>query len=123
MLDLLPMVILQYRKGGLNMDYQIFLKKLKNLRKMKGISMREMGEALGVTRGQICNLENGSSALKVEDYFKICDVLEISPCTLLSNSTQREADYVFGRLSLLAERDFRIVKDLIMLMELPQQDL
>ena len=105
------------------MDYNVFLKKSKNLRKMKGISMREMGEALGVTRGQIGNLENGSSALKVEDYFKICKVLEISPCTLLSNNEQREAEYVFGRLSLLDDRDFRIVKDLIMLMELPQQDL
>ena len=105
------------------MDYYVFLKRLKNARKAKGLTMKELGDALGVTRGQICNIENGSSALKVDQYFKICDVLKISPRTLLINGEQKETEYVFEKLSCLDERDFRVIKDLIMLMELPYQDL
>ena len=85
------------------MDYNIFLTKLKNARKAKKISMREIGETLGVKRGQICNIEKGRTPLRVEDYFKICERLEISPCALMLESSQKETEYVFEKLSLLSK--------------------
>ena len=60
------------------MEYTVFLKKLKEMRKSKGISMREMGEILGLTKGQIWNIENGVTALRVQDYLKICKICSVS---------------------------------------------
>lgn len=98
------------------MEYTVFLKRLKEMRKSKGISMREMGEILGLTKGQIWNIENGVTALRVQDYLKICEILDVSPSALLLESSQTDTEQILQSLPLLSQRDCRIVKDLIAFM-------
>lgn len=105
------------------MDYQKFLQKLKNERIKKGISLREIGEALGKTRQQVYSFESGRTPLKVRDYFLICEVLHISPRELLEDDMLK-GDYrmTAERLSNLSKRDLLIIGDLITLMELKTED-
>ena len=106
------------------MEYEELLKRLRETRKKKGISLRKMGEALGVSGQQISFFERGHTALKVKDYLLICDVLKISPRELLDgNVPQGEYQSVAEKLHTLSERDFRIIKDLILLMEMNSEDL
>ncbi len=106
------------------MEYERFLKKLKEERKRKGISLRELGEKLGVTGQFISMWENNRTSLKMKDYFFICNILEISPIDLLKDeTTKKEYQNIAEKLKNLSERDLRIIKDLIMLMELSTEDL
>ena len=106
------------------MEYEKFLKKLKEERKRKGISLRELGEKLGVTGQYISMWENNRTSLKMKDYISVCKVLEISPADLLEDeTTQKEYQTVEKQITKLAKRDLKIVKDLIMLMGLATEDL
>ncbi|MBR1974664.1 MAG: helix-turn-helix transcriptional regulator [Clostridia bacterium] len=106
------------------MDYNFFLQELRKTRKRKGISLREVGNAIGITGQQVSVIERGITELKMKDYFLICDVLKISPRELIDGDIPRgEYQTVVEKLRNLNERDFRIIRDLIMLMELPKEEL
>ena len=106
------------------MGYEELLKRIREARKRKGISLRKMGEALGVSGQQISFFETGHTPLKMKDYFSICEVLKISPRELLDGTVPKgEYRNVIEKLYNLSERDFRIIKDLIVLMELEKEDL
>ena len=86
--------------------------------------MREVGNAIGITGQQVSVIERGITELKMKDYFLICDVLKISPRELIDGDIPRgEYQTVVEKLRNLNERDFRIIRDLIMLMELPKEEL
>ena len=79
---------------------------------------------MGVSGQQISFFENGHTALKLKDYLLICEHLKISPRELLDgNVPQGEYRSVVEKLNSLSERDFRIIKDLILLMEMNSEDL
>ena len=106
------------------MEYEKLLKKLKELRKMKKISCREIAEAMGKTRGYIYYLESGKTELKLKEYLKICEILEISPRELLDGSYPREFyNTTAEQLENLSNRDFLIIKHLLSLMESPVEIL
>lgn len=106
------------------MEYEKFLKALRQERKRKGVSLKQIGEKLEMSVSNISSFETGKCALKVKDYFAICDVLQISPRSLIEGDVSaKEQLLVADRLADLSERDFRIIKDLIMLMQLSEDDL
>ena len=106
------------------MEYQVLLQRLKKVRKSKGISQRKMAEELGVSAQQVSLLERGVAVLKMEDYLSMCKILKISPKELMNGEvSQEEYHNVAEKLWGLSERDFRIVKDLIILMGLSIEDL
>ncbi|MBR2442010.1 MAG: helix-turn-helix transcriptional regulator [Clostridia bacterium] len=65
------------------MEYKKFLQNLKQLREEKGISMKKMGEFLGVSYIQYGNIEAGRSGFKVPDLFSVCKALKVHPNTYL----------------------------------------
>ncbi len=106
------------------MKYEAFLQELRQAREKRGISLREMGFAMGLSAQKISLLETGYSPLKMRDYFMMCDIMKMSPRELIDGEIpQGEYRSVGERLRNLPERDFRIIKDLIMLMELKNDDL
>ena len=106
------------------MEYERFLEKLKKERKRKGVSLRVLGEKLGVTGQYISMWENNRTSLKMKDYFSICQVLEISPIELLKDETIKiEQQTIEKQLNNLPERDLKIIKKLIMVMGYSQQEL
>lgn len=104
------------------MDYQLFLQELTNVRKSKGITLRQMGRALGVTGQYVSYMERGKTPLKMKDYFVMCEVLKISPGKLLYGKNEKQSCLEFSeRLLNLSERDLYIVKNLIAVLELSQE--
>ena len=61
------------------MDYEQLLRQLKKIRLQKGISLRRLGEKLGVSGQYLSMVERGKVPLKVKDFFLLCSVLEVSP--------------------------------------------
>ena len=106
------------------MTYDLFLQQFEKQQKSKGFSQQKLGEKVGLTRGQINNIEKGRSSLKVDIYFKMCQVLNISAEELMNPfAVQNEYTLLLERISRLSKRDFNIIKDLVMLLELNPQDL
>lgn len=106
------------------MNYSKFLQEIRTLRRSRGFSQKEMGERIGITGQMVSAIERGAIELKVRDYIAMCEVLKISPKDLFDGEVSRgECQGVEERLNNLSERDFRIIKDLLMLMELSKNDL
>ena len=103
------------------MDYEQLLRQLKKIRQQKGISLRRLGEKLGVSGQYLSMVERGKVPLKVKDFFLLCSVLEVSPKDVIVE--KKEYQTVAERMQTLPERDFKIIKDLLLLMELSKEDL
>lgn len=104
-----------------NMDYEQLLKKLKKIRLQKSISLRSLGKKLGVSGQYLSMIERGKVPLKVKDFFLICSILEVLPKDVMVE--KKEYQTVADRIQALPERDFKIIKDLLLLMELSKEDL
>lgn len=63
----------------------IFLKRLKKLRKNKGLKQQELAEILGIKRNTYSDWENGKTEPSFENLIKLVDLLEVS------------IDWLFGR--------------------------
>ncbi len=106
------------------MEYEKIIDQLKELRKSKKISREELADAIDVTKMTIYYIENKKTDLKLKDFLKICEVLDISPRELLDSKTPREFyNTTAEQLENLSNRDFLLVKNLIDLMENPIEAL
>ena len=63
----------------------IFSKRLKKLRKNKGLKQQELAEILGIKRNTYSDWENGKTEPSFENLIKLVDLLEVS------------IDWLFGR--------------------------
>lgn len=59
--------------------------KIRLLREKRNLSQKEMGLFLGVSRETYRNLENGKIQLRLDDYLKICKILNVAPSYFLSD--------------------------------------
>lgn len=62
----------------------LFAKRLRELRKEKGLSQVELGERLGYGYTAISNYESGRNEPSFSDFIRICEILDVS------------ADYILG---------------------------
>ena len=107
------------------MTYEKVLENLKKARKQKGVSHRELSRATGISAAYLSLIEKGKNAASLEKFLRICDALYIEPKTLFEENEQDFNEYTItaSRLKALSEREFRIVKDLVMLLSLSNEDL
>ena len=104
--------------------YKDLLHELKETRIKKEISLQELGRRLGLSGQQVHAIETGKTPLKMPTYFSICRILQVSPRELISgNVTVGETRSLLKSIECLSERDFFIIRNLIMLMQLSQKDL
>ncbi len=54
-------------------------KNIKDARKFKGLTQREIAEMLFMTQQQYSRFENGIFELNYDQILKICEILEITP--------------------------------------------
>ena len=92
------------------------LKKIKALRKQQGISLRDFGAYLGVSGQYVSMIERGKAPLKMDDYFKICELFNISPAKLLRED-KKECETLVEKICALSERDFKLVVTMIEFMQ------
>ena len=106
------------------MEYERILRVLKKTRKNKGITLRGLAPSVGVSPQTLCYIENNKVPLKMKEYLAICKALDVHPKELLVVSTIKEERWNTAiRMELLQDRDYRIIKDLVMLMTLKEEDL
>ena len=106
------------------MNYNDVVAELKRLRKERKLSLRKVGLGVGVTGQQIFAIEQGQAQLKLNDFLLYCQVLCVNPKDILEKCCPKEERYyVAQQLNPLSDRDFRIIKDLILLMSLQTEDL
>jgi transcriptional regulator with XRE-family HTH domain len=55
-----------------------FAERLKHLRKQKGLTQKQLGEALGIGQTAIANYEQGNRSPDGEGLMRIAEVLDIS---------------------------------------------
>ena len=61
------------------MKKEDFVKRLTELRILKGVSARDMSLSIGQSAGYINNIENGVNLPSMTTFFYICDYLGIEP--------------------------------------------
>ncbi len=59
--------------------YHSLLKWLRDCRMEKGLTMRQLGEQLGMPHSWVGKVEIGERRLDVEEYVRLCHALEIEP--------------------------------------------
>ena len=106
------------------MNYLDFLQHLKQIRIARGFSKSALSKAMGKSASYLSLIENNKISFKMEDYLRFCELLKIPPniifdCVL----PQGEQAFLKKKLANLSPRDFRLVKDMIILMELNPEDL
>ena len=106
------------------MEYSAFLGKLKEARIKSELTQTDLAKAIGRSPTYISFLEKGRTAIRIDDYLLICRALQIAPSSLFEED-DRKGDfcYIQDKLVHFSTRDFRIIKDLIMLMALNPEDL
>lgn len=62
---------------------------LKKIRSEKGISQGNIANAIGTSRGFVCNIENGKTNPTLTTIIKLANAIGVSPDKLLINTTQR----------------------------------
>lgn len=68
------------------MDYtQFFSKRIYNLRKQRGLSQKELGEAVGLSHKAISTIESGARSTTIEKLVLLADLFQVS------------TDYLLGR--------------------------
>ncbi|GHV10330.1 hypothetical protein FACS1894217_15750 [Clostridia bacterium] len=62
------------------MNYeQFFIRRLAELRKLKGVSARDMSLSLGQNVNYVNHIENGKMFPSMQAFFALCEYLNITP--------------------------------------------
>lgn len=106
------------------MDYLKFLECLKQARIKMGYSQVGLSKDMGKSLQYISLIEHNKLSLKMEDYFRLCELLHIHPCALFDLALpQGEHIFIEKKIANLSKRDFRLVKDIVTLMALNPEDV
>ena len=94
------------------------LKRIREERRQRGISLRTLGELLGVSGQYVSMVERGKAPLKMEDYLKICEIFDISGIKILMQEAEKEECTTLAeKIYALSERDVKILTNMIELMQ------
>ena len=63
---------------------------VREIRKQKGITLVEMGDAIKITNGHLSQIERGERLLSIDTLKLICTELGVSPATVVRRADNRE---------------------------------
>lgn len=105
------------------MDGQkLFGQRIKELRKLRGMTQEQLSEKLGVFQKQIGNIETGTTFTTMTNLEKLADVLEVEIKDLFDYEHKKDRKDIIKELNNIinsaSDRDlekiYRIVKDIAM---------
>ena len=83
-----------------------------------------MAKKLGMTTTTYCNIEYGKAHLKLEDYFKICEILKVSPKTFIASPVYGiECQRLAEEIESLSNRDYLLMRHFLRLLQTPIEGL
>ena len=92
-------------------------RRLRRLRKSKGLTQKALGERVGVSDRHISTVENGRENPGFETLIRLCDVLNVTPDYLILGSRRGDrCDEIADRLRLCGSAQQVLVKTVIEVM-------
>lgn len=67
-------------------------RRIKVLRKEKGLGQNELASNLGVTRGSVANYESETNYPSIEILYKLCEIFGVTPNDILLDETNSTGD-------------------------------
>lgn len=106
------------------MQIKGILEKIKEVRKEKKISSKQMAKCLGMSASYYCLIEGGKAQLKLEDYLKICGILNLSPRVLIEKPAYGvECQRLAEEIENLSNRDYLLMRNFLQLLKMPIEEL
>ncbi|MED4225949.1 helix-turn-helix transcriptional regulator [Neobacillus cucumis] len=72
------------------MDFEIISKRLKNLRKKKGITIQDLAAKSGISKSTIDRIERNEQIPKIDLIFNLCSALEINIVDLFNEDVEMD---------------------------------
>ncbi len=98
---------------------EMFARRIEQLRKIKGVSARDMSLSLGQNPGYINSIENNKALPRMESFFNICEYLNITPKEFFDfdNKDPKNLTLVFEQFKRLdpdqADHILAVINDLL----------
>ena len=91
-----------------------FRKRLRQKRKMKGWTSIALAQALQKPQNYISKTENGKIDITIIDFFKICNVLEITPKEFF-DETYKTARYkrLYKKIENLEKEEVSVIQQMV----------
>ena len=98
------------------MNYEEFSQKLRRARKGRGVQVEELASALQKKLSHIKNIENGKIEIRISEFLRWCDYLDVSPRGFFDNThTFKSLRYkkLCEMIEDLEEADFEMMRRII----------
>lgn len=89
---------------------EVFRRRLRETRENRGISQKQVGEAIGTSRSAVCYYESGRSLPDMEQIEKIAEYLQVDIFWLLGKEYTGLIHREGSRIINLSEEDWRILR-------------
>ena len=86
--------------------------RVKELRRARGLSQRDIGKMIGVTKVSVCGYENGTRTPSLESLQLLADIFEVSTDYLLGRELYVVSDKVTRYVGSISEEDIEIIKEI-----------
>ena len=86
--------------------------RVKVLRRARGLSQRDIGKMIGVTKVSVCGYENGTRTPSLESLELLADIFEVSTDYLLGRELYVVSDKVTRYVGSISEEDIEIIKEI-----------
>lgn len=85
-------------------------KRIKELRKARGITQEQLAEMLGIGTPNISYIENGKFAPSIENFEKLSKIFDVEPYELYKFSHQKTAEKMKEELFYILNNDENMLK-------------
>lgn len=101
----------------MNVDYKLIGKRIKEIRREKGITQEQLSELLSVTVGYVSQIERGYTKPNLDMLAKICSLLECDLANIICGVVLQPNNYMLGelgeRFTQLTPAQKKLVLDII----------
>ncbi|MGI5898871.1 MAG: helix-turn-helix domain-containing protein [Christensenellales bacterium] len=94
------------------MDYESLGRKIRNVRKQRGLTQKESAEMIGISTAFFGLIERGQRKASIETLVSICNVLNVSMDELLEDSLRLNRDQNAANYELLSE-NIKLLSDTV----------
>ena len=100
----------------MNLDKELIGRKIRQIRKERGLSQEELSEKIDISPRHMCTIENGNSFPSIETFIKISEILDIDINEFFNlipqkNDTLR-AD-IYNLIQTSSINELHLIKDII----------
>ena len=96
----------------MNLDKELIGRKIRQIRKERGLSQEELSEKIDISPRHMCTIENGNSYPSMETFIKISEILDID-INEFFNLTPQKNDTLRGDIYNPSIQELHLIKDII----------